>query len=254
MYNGVALQSGTSHYFGQKFSKAYDINFVNKENKLEYAYQTSWGVTTRMIGALIMVHSDDFGLVLPPKIAPKQVVIVPIGDVNDKVDEVYNLLNDKGISVYVDDSNKSPGFKFKEAEVNGIPVRIEIGERDLNKGYYTVARRDTQEKMQVLINDDIVNYVTNLLNDIQNNLYNRAKMRRDEMTYEAQNVEEMKEIIENHPGFIIADWCGNQECEVSLKEINGLKSRCILEDEVPVHNCVVCGKKAKHRVVWGIQY
>ncbi len=254
MYNGVALQSGTSHYFGQKFSKAYDINFVNKENKLEYAYQTSWGVTTRMIGALIMVHSDDFGLVLPPKIAPKQVVIVPIGDVNDKVDEVYNLLNDKGISVYVDDSNKSPGFKFKEAEVNGIPVRIEIGERDLNKGYYTVARRDTQEKVQVLINDDIVNYVTNLLNDIQNNLYNRAKMRRDEMTYEAQNVEEMKEIIENHPGFIIADWCGNQECEVSLKEINGLKSRCILEDEVPVHNCVVCGKKAKHRVVWGIQY
>ena len=144
MYNGVALQSGTSHYFGQKFSKAYDISFTNNDNQLEYAYQTSWGVTTRMIGALIMVHSDDFGLVLPPKIAPKQVVIVPIGNVEDKVNEVYQVLKDNHISVYVDDSKKSPGFKFKEAEVNGIPVRIEIGERDLKRDVYTVARRDTQ--------------------------------------------------------------------------------------------------------------
>lgn len=254
MYNGVALQSGTSHYFGQKFSKAYDISFVNKDNKQEYVYQTSWGVTTRMIGALIMVHSDDFGLVLPPKIAPKQVVIVPIGNVSDKVDEIYKSLKDAGISVYVDDSNKSPGFKFKEAEVNGIPVRIEIGERDLKKDIYTVARRDTQEKYEVDVNTDIVDYVTNLMNEIQNNLYNSAKNRRDKMTYEVETVDEMRNIIENNPGFIIADWCGEQECEVSLKEINGMKSRCILEDEKPTHKCVVCGKEAKHKVVWGIQY
>ena len=254
MYNGVALQSGTSHYFGQKFAKAYDITFTNKNNELEYVYQTSWGVTTRMIGALIMVHSDDFGLVLPPKIAPKQVVIVPIGNVNDKVDEVYQALKENGISVVVDDSDKSPGFKFKESEVNGIPVRIEIGERDLKNDFYTVARRDTHEKMKVSCDVDIVSYVIDLMNVIQKNLYDTAKDRRDKMTYEVESVDEIREIIEKHPGFIIADWCGNQACEESLKEIGGLKSRCILENEVPKHYCVVCGKEAKHRVVWGIQY
>ena len=254
MYNGVALQSGTSHYFGQKFSKAYDISFTNKDNQLEYAYQTSWGVTTRMIGALIMVHSDDFGLVLPPKIAPRQVVIVPIGNVDDKVNEVYQALQDSHISVYVDDSKKSPGFKFKEAEVNGIPVRIEIGERDLKRNVFTVARRDTQEKMEVSADIDIASYVLELMDNIQNNLFIRARKRRDEMTYEAQTVDEMREIIENHPGFIIADWCGDQVCEETLKEVGGLKSRCILEGEPATHKCVVCGRDAKHKVVWGIQY
>ena len=254
MYNGVALQSGTSHYFGQKFSKAYDISFTNKDNQLEYAYQTSWGVTTRMIGALIMVHSDDFGLVLPPKIAPRQVVIVPIGNVDDKVNEVYWALQDSHISVYVDDSKKSPGFKFKEAEVNGIPVRIEIGERDLKRNVFTVARRDTQEKMEVSADIDIASYVLELMDNIQSNLFIRARKRRDEMTYEAQTVDEMREIIENHPGFIIADWCGDQVCEEALKEVGGLKSRCILEGEPATHKCVVCGRDAKHKVVWGIQY
>ena len=254
MYNGVALQSGTSHYFGQKFSKAYDISFTNKDNQLEYAYQTSWGVTTRMIGALIMVHSDDFGLVLPPKIAPRQVVIVPIGNVDDKVNEVYRALQDSHISVYVDDSKKSPGFKFKEAEVNGIPIRIEIGERDLKRNVFTVARRDTQEKMEVSADIDIASYVLELMDNIQSNLFIRARKRRDEMTYEAQTVDEMREIIENHPGFIIADWCGDQVCEEALKEVGGLKSRCILEGEPATHKCVVCGRDAKHKVVWGIQY
>lgn len=254
MYNGIALQSGTSHYFGQKFAKAYDISFVNKDNKQEYAYQTSWGVTTRMIGALIMVHSDDFGLVLPPKIAPKQVVIVPIGNVEERVNTVYEALRKSNISVYIDNSSKSPGFKFKEAEVNGVPVRIEIGERDLKRNVYTVARRDTQEKQEVSVDEDIVNYVKELMNKIQTNLYQTAKERRDAMTYEVETKEEMKEIINNHPGFIIADWCGDTACEVSLKEIGGLKSRCILEDEKPIHKCVACGKEAKHRVVWGIQY
>ena len=254
MYNGVALQSGTSHYFGQKFSRAYDISFTNKDNQLEYAYQTSWGVTTRMIGALIMVHSDDFGLVLPPKIAPKQVVIVPIGNVDDKVNEVYQVLKDNHISVYVDDSKKSPGFKFKEAEVNGIPVRIEIGERDLKRDVYTVARRDTQEKMEVSVGIDIVSYVLELMDDIQSNLFIKAKERRDKMTYEAHSVDEMRDIIENHPGFIKADWCGDKKCEEALKEVGGLKSRCILEEENPTDKCVVCGRDAKHKVVWGIQY
>ena len=254
MYNGVALQSGTSHYFGQKFAKAYDITFTNKNNELEYAYQTSWGVTTRMIGALIMVHSDDFGLVLPPKIAPKQVVIVPIGNVNDKVDEIYQALKNSGISVYVDDSSKSPGFKFKESEVNGIPVRIEVGERDLKEKFYTVARRDTHEKNKVSVDTDIVIYVNNLMDDMQKNLFNRAKERRDKMTYEVETVDEIRDIVENHPGFIVADWCGDVHCEESLKEIGGLKSRCILEGVEPTHKCVVCGKEAKHRVVWGIQY
>ena len=254
MYNGVALQSGTSHYFGQKFSRAYDISFTNKDNQLEYAYQTSWGVTTRMIGALIMVHSDNFGLVLPPKIAPKQVVIVPIGNVDDKVNEVYQVLKDNHISVYVDDSKKSPGFKFKEAEVNGIPVRIEIGERDLKRDVYTVARRDTQEKMEVSAGIDIVNYVLELMDDIQSNLFTKAKERRDKMTYEAHSVDEMRDIIENHPGFIKADWCGDKKCEEALKEVGGLKSRCILEEENPTDKCVVCGRDAKHKVVWGIQY
>ena len=177
MYNGVALQSGTSHYFGQKFSKAYDIKFLNRNNEWEYVYQTSWGVTTRMIGGLIMVHSDENGLVLPPKIAPRQVVIVPIG--NDEnilsfANEILNKLNDADITAFIDNSEKSPGFKFAEHEVNGIPVRIEIGKRDYDNGIITFARRDTREKITEDINCDVVKVVKDLLNDIQSNLYNRA--------------------------------------------------------------------------------
>ena len=258
MYNGVALQSGTSHYFGQKFSKAYDITFSNRENKPEYVYQTSWGSTTRMIGALIMVHSDENGLVLPPKIAPRQVVIVPIGEaeeVKKLTDETYNKLKSAGITVYVDDSEKSPGFRFAESEVNGIPVRIEIGERDLKENKITFARRDTREKIVENADVEIVEYVNNLLADIQSNLYNRALARRNELTYEAKTLEEVEKIMNERPGFVKAMWCGDEECELRMKEIKGTKSRCILENEKPIHNkCVVCGKEAKHLVVWGIQY
>lgn len=258
MYNGVALQSGTSHYFGQKFSKAYNIEFLNKDNKLEYAYQTSWGVTTRMIGALIMVHSDDDGLVLPPNIAPNQVVIIPIGDndeVNKLTNDVYNKLYDSNISVYIDDSDKSPGFKFAEAEVNGIPVRIEIGSRDLEKGIITIARRDTKEKLEVSKDIDIVKYVKDLMNTIQNDMYNRAKTRRDSMTYEAHSLNEVENIMNKQPGFIKAMWCGSEECELKMKEIRGTKSRCILENAKPIDSkCAICGKDAKDLVVWGIQY
>ena len=258
MYNGLCLQSATSHYFGQKFSKAYDIKFSNRENKLDYVYQTSWGSTTRMIGALIMVHSDDYGLVLPPKIAPRQVVIVPVKDdvnVNTLAEDLCNKLNDNNITTYIDYSNKSAGFKFAEAEVNGIPIRIEIGPRDLNDGFITLVRRDTREKTNVFINDDVVSNVKTLLNDIQNNLYNRALERRNEMTYVAKSMDEMKEIISNHPGFVKAMWCGNKECEDKIKEIKGTKSRCIpFEQEHISDKCVCCGKDAKEMVIWGIQY
>ena len=258
MYNGVALQSGTSHYFGQKFAEAYNVKFTNKENKEEFAYQTSWGTTTRMIGGLIMVHSDDYGLVLPPRIAPKQVVIIPIGE-DEKITSLAKsyqeeLLNN-GIITYIDDTNKSPGFKFAEAEVNGIPVRIEIGKRDLENNNITIARRDTREKIIISKDINIVEYVTDLLETIQKDMYERAKVRRDNLTFEAHNMEDMEKILNTQPGFIHAMWCGNNECEEKIKEIRGCKSRCILDDEKKIDDkCVCCGGDAKYHVVWGIQY
>ena len=256
MYNGVCLQSATSHYFGQKFSKAYDITFTNKENKLEHVYQTSWGCTTRMIGALIMVHGDDAGLVLPPKIAPTQVVIIPIGksELVDKFVKVfYDELKDD-YNVIVDNSDKSPGFKFAEAEVNGIPLRIEVGERDLDEGHITLARRDTRERITVPSNCDILNVVDEMLETIQNDMYKRAVERRDALTFTAKDMKDMENILNTQPGFIHADWCGNVECENKIKEIKGCKSRCITDDELITGKCVCCGKDAKHHVIWGIQY
>lgn len=257
MYNGVTLQSGTSHYFGQKFSKAYGVTFKNKENKDEFVYQTSWGTTTRMIGALIMVHSDDYGLVLPPKIAPKQVVIIPIGKdemVINKCEEIKKQLIDNDIITYIDASEKSPGFKFAEAEVNGIPIRIEIGSRDLANNKITFARRDTREKIVENIDIDIVYYVKKLLDTIQDDMYNRALERREQLTFEATNMQEINDILNKQPGFIKADWCGEAACEEKIKEIKGCKSRCIIDDEMLTGKCVCCGKKAKHSVIWGIQY
>lgn len=258
MYNGVALQAGTSHYFGQKFAKAYGVTFTNKENKEEYVYQTSWGTTTRMIGGLIMVHSDDYGLVLPPRIAPKQVVIIPIGDsekVSTLAQQYQETLRKEGITAFIDNSEKSPGFKFAEAEVNGIPIRIEIGERDLEKGEVTFVRRDTREKCIEKMDIDLVSYIKNLLNTIQNDMYQRALKRRENLTFEAHNLKEMEEILNKQPGFIHAMWCGDVACEEKIKEIKGCKSRCILEDAEKIDDvCVCCGKKAKHVVVWALQY
>ena len=257
MYNGVALQAGTSHYFGQKFSKAYDVKFLNKENKQEYVYQTSWGTTTRMIGGLIMVHSDDKGLVLPPRIAPKQVVIIPIGNNDDILNlsnEINQKLNENNIVSYIDLSEKSPGFKFAEAEVNGIPVRIEIGKRDLENNLITIARRDTSEKYQENINVDIVEYINNLLETIQKDMYNRALERRNKLTFTAKTLEDVENIMNTQPGFVKADWCGREECELKMKEIKGTKSRCIVDEEMITGKCVVCGEEAKHTVIWGQQY
>ena len=257
MYNGVALQSGTSHFFGQKFSKAYDIKFTSRENKLEYPYQTSWGATTRMIGALIMVHSDDYGLVLPPKIAPKKVVIIPIG--NDL--EVVSLANDyldklkkEGIEAYIDNSDKSPGFKFAEAEVKGYPIRIELGKRDLENNHVTLVRRDTLEKIVVPF-EEISPKVKELLATIQSDMFKRAKARRDSMIYDAKTYDELREIATTKDGgFIKINWCGNESCENKIKDDFGIKSRCLIDDEEVTGPCTVCGEKATTRLYIGRQY
>ena len=258
MYNGVCLQAGTSHYFGQKFSKAYDVKFLNKENKQEYVYQTSWGTTTRMIGGLIMVHSDNYGLVLPPRIAPKQVVIIPIGDteeVNDLSNTFNKELNNNNVVSYIDNTEKSPGFKFAEAEVNGIPVRIEIGKRDLENNQVTIARRDTREKITIKKEELTVDYIKNLLETIQKDMYNRALERREALTFEAHNLSDMEKILNTQPGFIHAMWCGDEACELKIKEIKGCKSRCIVENGEKIDDkCVCCGKPADKHVIWGIQY
>lgn len=258
MYNGVALQSGTSHFFGQKFAKAYGIQFLNRENKLDYAWQTSWGTTTRMIGGLIMVHSDDYGLVLPPRIAPTQAVIVPIG-ADENVMKVCNnicvKLNMDGHSCFVDTTERTPGYKFAEHEVNGIPVRVEVGARDLANGTITLARRDTREKIVVPNDDNIVSVIEKLLEDIQQNLYNTAKERMDKNTFTAMTFDEMASLLNIKPCFIKAMWCGDEACELRVKEIRGAKSRCILENEAPISDkCAICGKPAKHLVVWDVQY
>ena len=257
MYNGVALQSATSHYFGQKFSKAYDVKFLDRNNAYSYPYQTSWGASTRMIGGLIMVHSDDSGLVLPPKIAPVKVAIIPIGNsdtVINKCNEISKLLDENGITNYVDTSEKSPGYKFAEAEVNGIPLRIDLGERDINNNLITFIRRDNKEKVTNNLDCDIIDVVSKLLDDIQDSLYNKALDRMNSQTYEAHSYKEMEDIINSHPGFVKAMWCGDEECELKIKEIRGTKSRCILEEEPIDDKCVVCGRPAEHLVVWGIQY
>jgi prolyl-tRNA synthetase len=257
MQNGICLQSATSHYFGQKFAEAYDVKFINKDNKYEYGYQTSWGASTRMIGALIMAHSDDRGLVLPPKIAPKQICIVPIKNesgIYGISEKLNDLFKSRGITSYIDYSEKSAGFKFAEAEVNGIPVRIEIGTKDLENDSVTIVRRDTLEKETVKLNN-VVDNVTRLLADIQDNLYNKSLKNINDRTFDATTLEEVEKIMNENPGFVKSYWCGEEACELRMKEIKGTKSRCILEsDDYHDHKCIVCGKDAKHKVAWGIQY
>lgn len=257
MQNGVTLQSGTSHYFGQKFSQAYDISFTNKDSETEYVYQTSWGLSTRSIGALIMVHSDDKGLVLPPKIAPTKVVIVPIGT-DEKVlntcTKIKEELEEKGISAKLDNSAKSPGYRFAEAEVNGIPLRIELGARDLEKENLTIFRRDTYEKETISLNEDIPSVITKELEEMQQRMYNKALANRENLTYTCTTLKEVEDIMNTKPGFVKAHWCGSLECEEKMKEIKGTKSRCIIDDNPKDKTCIVCGQEAKHLVVWGIQY
>ena len=259
MQNGVSLQSATSHYFGDKFARAYDVKFLGRENKQEYPHQTSWGITTRIIGAIIMVHSDDRGLVLPPKIAPTQVSIINIDNKDENINsfstKLQEMLSEKNITSEIDNSDKSAGFKFAESEVKGIPLRIEVGKRDLDKNIVVMVRRDNYEKIEVKTTDNIVEKVEELLSDIQKSLYEKALKNREDHTYTATTLDEMEKIISTRPGFIKAMWCGNKECEEKIKEVKGIKSRLIpFEEEHVADKCVACGREAKHQVVWGIQY
>ena len=254
MYNGYALQNGTSHYFGNHFAKAFGIKFTDKDNTQKTPYQTSWGVTTRMIGAIIMTHGDDHGLVLPPKIAPFKTIIIPIGDVSEKLEELKSSLKNNNITFKVDERDKTPGFKFAEAEVKGYPVRIELGKRDLENNLVTLVRRDTLEKVQVTF-EDVVLKLNELLLVIQKDMFERAKARRDSMIYDAKTYDELKTLATTKDGgFIKINWCGNVECENKIKDEFGIKSRCLIENEKITGPCTVCGKEAKTRLYIGRQY
>ena len=257
MHDGKALQSGTSHNFGDGFARAFDIQYTDKDNQLQYVHQTSWGMTTRLIGAIIMVHGDNSGLVLPPKIAPIQLVIVPIAQhkegVLEKAMELKNKLS-AVCRVKLDDSDKSAGWKFSEYEMKGVPIRLEIGPKDIAQNQAVLARRDTGEKIVVSL-DELEKTILALLDSIQANLLQKATERRDSKTYLAHNMEEFEQILNETPGFIKAMWCGDQACEDAIKEKTAATSRCIpFEQEEIDHVCVCCGKPAKHMVYWGRAY
>ena len=258
MYNGVSLQSATSHYFGQRFSRAYNIRFLNINHEMEYVYQTSWGMSNRIIGAIIMVHGDDNGLVLPPYIAPIKVIIVGIGDdeaVAAACDNVNQRLNKAGIVNYIDRSAKSAGYKFAQSEVSGIPIRIEIGRRDLKNNKITLTRRDNREKIQVDKDIDLNACIKELERKIHNSLYQKAFNRMKSLIFSAENLQDVEKIMAKQAGFIKGDWCGRHQCEDAMKEIGGLKSRCIMENQkLFTGKCVVCGEPAHYPVIWGIQY
>ncbi len=257
MHDGKALQSGTSHYFGDGFAKAFDIEFTDKNNNAVHPFQTSWGTTTRLIGALIMTHGDDSGLVLPPAVAPIQAVIIPIAThkegVLEKAGEVYESLKSV-CRIHLDDRDQSPGWKFSEYEMKGVPLRIELGPKDIENNSCVVVRRDNGEKTVVSL-DELKEKLPELLKAVHDGLYQKALERRGVMTYDAKNLDEMKEIADNKPGFIRAMWCGERECEDKLKEVAGVTSRCIpFEQEEISDTCVCCGKKAKAMLYWGKAY
>lgn len=258
MHDGKALQAGTSHYFGDGFAKAFDITYTNKENKLVHPFQTSWGVTTRLIGAIIMTHGDDNGLVLPPAVAPIQVVIVPIAQhkpgVLEKAEEIRAALS-KSVRVKTDDSDNSPGWKFSEYEMKGVPVRIEIGPRDIENNQCVLVTRHNNEKTVVSL-DNLEQEVQTKLQEVHDGLYKKALENREKKTYSCTTLDEItKALEENGDGFIKAMWCGDEECEDKVKEITGVGSRCIpFEQEHLSDKCVCCGKPAKHMVYWGKAY
>ena len=258
MHNGVALQGGTSHYFGDGFAKSFDITYTGRDNQQHYPHQTSWGVSTRMIGAIIMVHGDDDGLVLPPKVSPIQVAIVPIAThkegVLEKGEELYNRLKGE-FRVKYDDSDQSPGWKFSQYEMKGVPVRVELGPKDIEKNQCVIVRRDTREKIFVSL-DNLEEAVRKALQDVHDGMYEKALKNMQEKTHVATTFDEFVQTAEEKPGFIKAMWCGDKECEEKLKEVTGgVKSRCIpFEEEHLSDKCVCCGKEAKHMVYWGKQY
>ena len=259
MHNGVALQGGTSHYFGDGFAKAFDITFTSRENTIKYPHQTSWGVSTRMIGAIIMAHGDDNGLILPPVVAPIQVAIVPVAQhkegVLEKANEIKARLEAAGIRVKLDDSDQSPGWKYAEYEMKGVPVRLEIGPRDIEAGNCVLVSRVSRDKNFVAL-DNIEEAVKDMLASVHNELVARANKNLAQKTSSVATYEEFLDAAANKPGFIKAMWCGDVACEDKIKdETGGVKSRCIpFNEEKLSDKCVCCGRPAKHMVVWGRQY
>ncbi len=257
MHDGKALQSGTSHNFGDGFAKAFDIQYTDKNNQLQYVHQTSWGVTTRLIGAIIMVHGDDSGLVLPPAVAPTQVIIIPVSQHKEGVLVKANELKEKlsaKFRVKMDDSDKMPGWKFSEYEMKGVPLRLEIGPKDIEKNQAVLVRRDNREKIFVSL-DNLEETVENTLADIQNSLLEKARELRDKKTYTATNIDEFEQIINTTPGFVKGMWCGDRECEDLVKEKTGATARCMpFEQEQLSDTCMCCGKPAKSMVYWGKAY
>ena len=258
MHDRKALQSGTSHYFGDGWAKNFGITFTGRDNTLQHPHQTSWGVSTRMIGAIIMVHGDDNGLVLPPKVAPIQLAIIPIAQhkpgVLDKANALYESLKTK-FRVKLDDTDNSPGWKFSQYEMQGVPLRLEIGPKDIEQNQCVLVRRDTREKIFVSL-DNLEGEIEKALQAVHDGLYERALKNLEEKTFTATTYEEFLDIAENKPGFIKAMWCGDSACEDKLKDATGgVKSRCIPFKEDHLSDvCVCCGKPAKHMVYWGRQY
>lgn len=258
MYDGKALQSATSHYFGQNFTKPFEVKFQNRDGKLEYAYQTSWGLSTRLIGAIIMAHGDNRGLKLPPKVAPIQIEIVPIAQhkkgVEEKINEVYERLKNK-FRVEVDfRTNVTPGVKFNDQEMRGIPLRLEMGPRDIENNECILVRRDNNEKLTIKL-DELEENISKILEDIHINMFNICKKRLEEKTTMAYNLEEFEHNINTNQGFIKAMWCGDAKCEAKIKELTAAKSRCMPFNQEKISDkCVCCGKPADKLVIWGRQY
>ena len=256
MHDGQALQSGTTHDFGDGFARAFGIQYTDKENKLAYVHQSSWGISTRLIGGIIMTHGDNNGLVLPPKIAPVQVVIIPIAQHKEGVLDFANGLKVRlsDFRVKLDSSDRSPGWKFSEYEMKGVPLRVEIGPKDIEAGQCVLVRRDNREKTIVAL-DDLEAAIANTLKDIQQALFDRALKNRESRTDTAHNLDEMKQKLDARPGFIKAMWCGDVACENKVKEIATATSRCIpFEQEKVGESCFCCGGEAKHMVIWGRAY
>ena len=257
MHDGKALQSGTSHYFGDGFSRAFDISFTGRGNTPEYPHQTSWGMSSRIIGAVIMTHGDDNGLVLPPAVAPTQVVVLPIAmhkeGVLDKARELTERIS-KFCRAKIDDSDNSAGWKFSEYEMKGVPLRLEIGPKDIEKNQCVLVRRDNREKIFVSL-DELETKIPEILQSVHDGLYAKALARREEMTYSVDNLDDMIKSAEERPGFIKAMWCGELACEEKLKEVAGVTSRCIpFVQEKISDKCVCCGKPAKDMLYWGKAY
>ena len=256
MLDGKSLQSGTSHYLGQNFAKAFDIKFLDKDSSQKYGYTTSWGTSTRMIGAVIMAHGDQRGLVLPPKVAPIQVIIVPIathkGGVIEKATELESMLVKAGVRAEVDSRDMSPGWKFNEWEMKGVPVRIEVGPRDIENNQVVIVRRDNFEKQAVSM-DNLDKFITELLETVQKDMFVKSKANRDKKVVEADSLEGILQGVENK-NFVKAGWCGCRECEDKVKEVASATARVMCDEEGVPETCAICGKKATHKVIFARAY